>query len=108
MSSINAGLNERFVALGQRIRDARIARNEKQARFAARLGVSTATLAKLEKGETTVSLELLGRVLDLLGRAEELDALLSAKRGIFDRLDAPQAVRPARKRARKELRKAPP
>jgi transcriptional regulator with XRE-family HTH domain len=102
------GWNERFMALGQRIRDARIARNEKQARFAARLGVSTATLAKLERGETTVSLDLLGRVLDLLGHAEDLDALLPAKRGIFDRLDATQEARPARKRARRELRKARP
>lgn len=108
MSIVNVGLNERFTALGRRIRDARIGRNETQARFAARLGVSTATLAKLEWGETTVSLDLLGRVLDLLGRSEDLDALLPEKQGIFDRLDATSEGRTSRTRVRREPRKAQP
>lgn len=95
------------MALGQRIREARIARNEKQVRFAARLGVATATLAKLERGDRSVSLDLLGRVLELLGHSEDIDALLQTKRGIFDRLEDAQGKKPVRKRARKEPRETP-
>ena len=64
MVSINPypALNE----LGARLRAERLARNEPQARFAARLGVSVPTLRRMEQGDPTaqighwlVALELL-------------------------------------------------
>jgi transcriptional regulator with XRE-family HTH domain len=94
---ISSDSEEKLASLGQRLREARLAANEKQARFAARLGISVPTLRKLENGDPAVGIGVLVEALAILGRQDELDALLAPKDDLFARWEA--ARNPQRKRA---------
>ncbi|MEW6490003.1 MAG: helix-turn-helix domain-containing protein [Thermodesulfobacteriota bacterium] len=85
-------------ALGARLRQARLARNEPQHRFALRLAVSVPTLRKLEQGDPAVGLGVLAEALAVLGRLEDLSGVLAPPRDLFARWEAEQ--RPRRQRAR--------
>ena len=88
--------DEHATALGARLRALRLQRNEAQAALAARVGVSTPTLAALEAGRGT--LQTLARVLYALGREGELDGLLPPDPpSTLDEVVAP----PSRRRARR-------
>jgi transcriptional regulator with XRE-family HTH domain len=91
---------EALAQLGTRIRQARIERDETQERFAARLGVTRATLRRLEQGNPQVSLGLLALALDRLGRLEDLQRILAPSDDLFARWDA-QQTKPQRQRARR-------
>lgn len=69
------GLRRRGQALGDRIRMARLRRRMSQADLAVRANVDRKTLARLEHGELTVSLELLLRVLGILGLDADVDQI---------------------------------
>jgi transcriptional regulator with XRE-family HTH domain len=84
--------------LGQRLREARLDRNETQRDFAARLGVSIPTLRKMELGDPTVSIGLWAEALWVLGRQGDLDQLLSPEESLFDRYEK-SARKHQRKRA---------
>jgi transcriptional regulator with XRE-family HTH domain len=66
-------LRERGVALGERLRLARLRRGMTQHELALRADVSRMTLARLERGELTVGLDLLVHVLGVLGLDSDLD-----------------------------------
>lgn len=83
-------------ALGRRLREARLDRNETQRDFAARLGISIPTLRKMELGDPTVSIGLWAEALWVLGRQEDVDQLLSTTESLFDRYE-----KSARKRQKK-------
>jgi transcriptional regulator with XRE-family HTH domain len=88
--------------IGERLREARLARNEPQARFAARIGASVPTLRKLEQGEPNVALGAFVEALWALDRLEDLDAVLAPGKSLFDRMDRVENKLPAgRKRASK-------
>ena len=63
------------VALGERLRLARVRRAMTQAQLAARARSNRVTIARLERGETTVSLNVLLRVLDVLALLSEVDMI---------------------------------
>lgn len=65
----------RAEALGERLRLARLRRRVSLTELAARTDASRTTLARLERGELTVGLAVLVRVLGVLGLEEDLDAL---------------------------------
>lgn len=62
-------------ALGDRLRLARLRRHMAQTEVAARANIDRQTLARLERGDLTVSLAVLARVLGVLGLASDLDHL---------------------------------
>lgn len=68
-------IGERLVALGQQIRQARIAENLEQAQLAAQAGISTGALRKLELGRGS-TVETLVRTLKALGLADRLALLV--------------------------------
>jgi transcriptional regulator with XRE-family HTH domain len=68
--------NLQLLALGQRLRARRLERNEPQARFAARLGVSVPTLRRMEQGVESCPIGYWARALEILGAAADLDRLL--------------------------------
>lgn len=88
--------------LGARLRAERLARNESQTRFAARLGVSVPTLRRMEQGDATAQIGHWLTALTLLGRIGDAETLLAPRYSLFDA--AVQAEKPVRQRAR---RKAP-
>ncbi|HEU4773599.1 helix-turn-helix domain-containing protein [Lysobacter sp. CW239] len=63
------------VALGKRLRAARLRRAMTQGQLAERVGVSTPTIGKLEGGDPSTSLATVLRVLTVLGLNEDVDLL---------------------------------
>jgi len=85
--------------LGTRLRAERLARNEPQARFAARLGVSVPTLRRLEQGDASAQIGHWLTALELLGRLADADALLAPRYSLFDAaVQAPRMRQRARRR----------
>lgn len=84
--------------LGARLRALRLARNEPQARFAARVGVSVPTLRRLEQGDAGAQIGHWLAALDLLGRLHEADAWLAPQASLFA---AAEPALPQRQRARR-------
>jgi len=69
-----------IVALGSRLRVARLRRKMTQKMMAERVGVSIPTLAKLEDGDPTTSLATMVRVLSVLGLGSDLDLIAAEDR----------------------------
>ena len=85
--------------LGARLRAERLARNEPQARFAARLGISVPTLRRMEQGDVTAQIGTWRVALDLLGRQADFEALLAPRPSLFDAAAEPPV---GRRRARRK------
>src|SRR5690606_14989146 len=64
-----------LAALGARLRAARLRRKLTQAMVAERVGVTLPTIRKLESGDPSSSLATVIRVLQVLGLAQDIDAL---------------------------------
>lgn len=79
MFSANTDLAE----MGQRLRARRLERNETQARFSARLGISIPTLRRMEKGDASCPIGYWARALEILGAADDLNHLLRAPESLF-------------------------
>ena len=86
--------------LGDRLRAERIARNESQTRFAARIGVSVPTLRRMEQGDATAQIGHWFTAFTLLGRIADAETLLAPRYSLFDA--AAQAEKPVRQRARRK------
>lgn len=86
--------------LGQDIRTARIRRRMTIDDMASRTGVNRKTIMKLEKGDATVSLSVLGSVLLILGEEHRLASLLDPGKDdtaiLLDQERLPQRVRSQR------------
>ena len=81
---------EELKNLGQRLKQARIQRNDLQADFAFRIGVSTPTLCKMEKGDPKVGIGLWVKALEVLGRESEIDKLIAPKESLAARYELQQ------------------
>lgn len=64
-----------IIALGERLRSARLRRKMTQPMLAERVGVSVPTIGKLEEGDPSTSMATMLRVLSVLGLAEDIDLL---------------------------------
>ncbi|MGE8604260.1 helix-turn-helix domain-containing protein [Bordetella trematum] len=88
---------EALLTLGERLRTARLRRAETESMLAARLGVSRATIGRLERGDGGVSAALLLEALMQYGFSAQVFALADPNSdGVGKRLDALR--RPARGR----------
>ncbi len=74
---------EALKSLGGRLRSERLARNETQKIFAARLTITVPTLLKMERGDPSVKIGLWVDALDLLNRLSDLDRILAAPEDLF-------------------------
>jgi transcriptional regulator with XRE-family HTH domain len=88
--------------LGQRLRLARLARDEPMAVFAQRVGVSVPTLRAMERGAASVAISHWVHALWALDRLHDLAAVLAPQASVLDL--ARQAAQPARQRARRRPR----
>ncbi len=80
-------------ALGARLREERLRRNESQKVFASRIGISVPTLYKMENGDHRVQLGHWAVALDILGHAEDLDRLLMPKENLFAKYERTQKTK---------------
>ena len=85
-----------LAALGERLRAARLRRKLSQAMLAERVGVSVPTIRKLESGDPSSSLATVIRVLQVLGLADDVDAI--AAQDAPGRLLQDAELKPARRR----------
>ena len=74
-----------LVNLGQRLKQARLERDDSQKDFAFRIGISIPTLQKMEKGSPQVAIGTWVRAMGILGRLEDIEALLAPKKSLADR-----------------------
>lgn len=91
-------VTETLARMGARLRAERLARNEAQARFAARLGLSVPTLRRLEQGDASAQIGHWLVALELLDRLLEAEAWLAPRYSLFDAAEAPKARQRARRR----------
>ena len=85
-----------LIELGQRLRIARLDRNDTMARFAERLGVSERTVRAMEQGLPTVQVGVWLNALWVLDALEPLSRVLEVRESLLDRA---RAARPPRRRA---------
>lgn len=90
-------------SLGDRLRQARIAKGDSQVVFARRIGISVPTLRDLEQGNPRVSTGIWVAALWALSRLEELDKLLQAQESLFEQF----ARRPTERQRASRRVKAP-
>lgn len=96
---LSDNLHTQLTRMGARLRAERLARNEPQARFAARLGISVPTLRRLEQGDASAQIGHWLAALEVLGRLPDAEALLAPRYSLFDAaVDAPKARQRARQR----------
>ncbi|EMS78150.1 helix-turn-helix domain-containing protein [Desulfotignum phosphitoxidans] len=69
--------------LGQRLKTARLARNDSQKEFAWRIGVSIPTLQNMEQGKPTVAIGTWIKALNMLDRLDDLNHLLAPEESLF-------------------------
>ena len=100
-SMISIKSQETLEALGKQLQTIRLERNERQADFAARLGVSIPTLRKLEKGDPYVSVGTWIDAIWLLGRLDRVNKILEPTESLFERWES-QKKSHIRKRASKK------
>ena len=84
---------DRLKALGERLRAARLQRNETQQVFAARIGVSIPTYGKMEHGDPGVQIGQWAVALDLLGQIDALDHWLAPPEDLFAKYEQSQKSR---------------
>ena len=89
-------IDEKLQKLGVRLRSERLRRNESQAIFAARIGVSVPTLRKIELGDSSVSVGYWVSALDAIDRAGDLEKVLSEPEDLFAKYDQMKVTLPRR------------
>lgn len=96
---VSDNVHDALVQLGARLRAQRLMRDEPQARFAARLGVSVPTLRRLEQGDASAQIGHWLGALELLGRLHEAEAWLAPQTSLFAAAEtAPHPRQRARRR----------
>jgi transcriptional regulator with XRE-family HTH domain len=89
-------IDEKLQSLGSRLRAERLRRNDTQAIFSARLGISVPTLRKMESGDPGVLVGHWLAALNVLDRAGDLDAILAAPEDLFAKYDQMKTALPRR------------
>jgi len=79
--------NNVLIQLGQRLRQARLMREDSQSDFAFRIGVSIPTLRKMETGSPQVSIGTWVKALDILGCLSDMDKLIAPKESLAERFE---------------------
>lgn len=95
MLAVNAA--QELTGLGERLRLARLSRDEPMAIFAQRIGVSVPTLRAMEQGSDTVAIKHWANALWALDCLPDLAAVLAPKESVLDL--ARRAALPRRQRA---------
>ncbi len=93
MINSNNEIVEILQQLGRRLKEARLARNETQAVFAARIGLTRQSYAKMEKGEGAVPLASWLAASDILGRLDTWKNVLSEEKDLFEQYEKKQQKR---------------
>jgi transcriptional regulator with XRE-family HTH domain len=95
-------VNQLLRQLGERLRMARIERNDTMAIFAERLGVSEGTVRAMERGAPTVQIGIWLNALWILNQLDAVSHVLEPRESLLDQIRAQEKRR--RQRASKRTR----
>ncbi len=90
-----------LISLGLRLKAARMARNETQKEFSARMFVSIPTLQKMEKGHPSIAVGTWVKALFILSRLDDLEKLLAPSGSLAEQYETEQKLK-GRRRVRKK------
>jgi transcriptional regulator with XRE-family HTH domain len=93
MINANEKIQPLLQRLGQRLREARLARNESQEVFAARIGVTRQSLGKMEKGSAVVPIGCWLAASDILGRLQTWEEVLAESEDLFEQFENKKKTR---------------
>ncbi len=79
--------------LGNRLKQARLARNESQELFSSRLGISRQSFAKMEKGDPAIAIGHWLNASQLLGKLLSWQSVLQSEENLFDQFEQSQSSR---------------
>lgn len=82
-----------LLQLGQRLKDARLTRNESQELFAQRLGVSRQTYSQMEKGSGKTLIINWLRASSILGKLSDWQDILAEKENLFAQFEQKSSTR---------------
>lgn len=93
MININEASSHILSQLGKRLMQARLARNESQEVFSARIGLTRQTYSKMEKGAATVPIGYWLAASDILDRLQTWQDVLLNKEDLFEQYERKQNKR---------------
>ena len=93
MININDKMEPVLNQLGKRLLQARLAWNESQEVFAARIGLTRQTYSKMEKGAATVPIGYWLAASDILDRLQTWQGVLLEKEDLFEQFERNQSER---------------
>lgn len=88
--TISQFLQQLLQQLGQRLKQARLERDDSQKDFAFRIDVSIPTLHKMETGNPQVAMGTWAKALDILGCAADFEKLIVPKKSLAERFESHQ------------------
>jgi transcriptional regulator with XRE-family HTH domain len=101
MNNNNFSPQQLLSQLGERLKQARLIRNESQELFASRLGITRQSYARMEKGDPTTSVGHWVNASQILGKLESWQEVLLNDENLFDKFDL---IKSGRQRAGKQRR----
>jgi len=100
LADYSPAIDDALQALGLRIKDARVVRQETQALLAERIGVSRRTIQRLEEGSPTTTIVVIAKVLFVYGLLDDFIQIADPNRDTVGSALA-KKNRPRRVRAKK-------
>ncbi len=101
---VNVTIEKTLKNLGQRLKEARLLKNDSQKEFAVRIGVSIPTLHKMEKGSPAISIGVWAEALRMFGRLEDLDQILLPPESLFEKYRAREKTKSRQRATRKNVK----
>jgi|WetSurMetagenome_2_1015567.scaffolds.fasta_scaffold1608081_1 transcriptional regulator with XRE-family HTH domain len=97
-------INIEFIVgqLADRLRSARLARNESQEVFGARIGLTRQTYSKMEKGAVSVPIGYWFAASEILGRLQTWQVVLAEQEDLFEQFASKKVTRQRASRKRKK------
>lgn len=93
MITINNKIQTSLSNLGNRLREARLNRNESQEVFAARIGLSRQSYSKMEKGSPAIAIGYWLAASDILNRLASWDHVLAEQQNLFEQFERQKSKR---------------
>ncbi len=87
MVDIDEKIGPLLKQLGDRLKEARLVRNESQEVFAARIGLTRQSYSKMEKGIASVPIGYWLVASDILGRLQTWQDVLAEKEDLFEQFE---------------------
>ena len=101
---VNITIKKTLKDLGQRLKEARLLKDDSQKEFAVRIGVSIPTLHKMEKGSPAISIGIWAETLRMFNRLEDINQILLPPESLFEKYRARKKIKTRQRATRKSIK----